>query len=160
MYLNRMAEQLTGREQNSAIGMNIYDVYHVKNEETGAVENNLVNKVLKQGIKKELADHTLLISKSGLEIRFDTGAPIFDIDGKVSGLVLTFQDETKKRTYLKLIKENQEKYRTAIAKLESALASMTDAVFITDTEGKIINYNDAFVSFHRLRTRENAQNHG
>ena len=40
------------------------------------------------------------------------------------------------------------------AKLESALASMTDAVFISDTEGHFIDFNDAFATFHRFRSKE------
>jgi signal transduction histidine kinase len=36
------------------------------------------------------------------------------------------------------------------ARLEAALASMTDAVFISDTAGRFIDFNDAFASFHRF----------
>ena len=39
------------------------------------------------------------------------------------------------------------------AKLESALSSMTDAVFISDPDGNFIHFNDAFASFHRFRDR-------
>ncbi len=39
-------------------------------------------------------------------------------------------------------------------KLEAALASMTDAVFITDRWGRFVEVNEAFASFHRCRTRE------
>ena len=38
-------------------------------------------------------------------------------------------------------------------KLEVALASMTDAVFITDISGEFIQFNDAFVAFHKFRNR-------
>ena len=105
-----------------------------ENCRNGAVENNLVNKVLKQGIKKELEiSTTSLISKSGFgNTVFYTGAPIFDIDGKVSGLVFSFQG-WKRKAKLRKIKNKGKpgKYRTAIAKLESALArQMTDAVFL------------------------------
>ncbi len=40
--------------------------------------------------------------------------------------------------------------RTNRAKLEAALSSMTDAVFITDNQGKVIEYNNAFLAFHRF----------
>jgi PAS domain S-box-containing protein len=39
------------------------------------------------------------------------------------------------------------------AKLEAALASMTDAVFISDTEGRFIEFNDAFATFHKFKTK-------
>jgi len=39
-------------------------------------------------------------------------------------------------------------------KLDVALASMTDAVFITDSEGIFIHINDAFAVFHRYKSKE------
>jgi len=35
-------------------------------------------------------------------------------------------------------------------RLEAALASMTDAVFISDLEGRFIDFNDAFATFHKF----------
>jgi PAS domain S-box-containing protein len=40
------------------------------------------------------------------------------------------------------------------AKLEAALASMTDAVFFSDTDGRFIDFNEAFATFHRFRSKE------
>lgn len=39
---------------------------------------------------------------------------------------------------------------TGKARLEAALASMSDAVFISDTEGHFIHVNDAFATFHKF----------
>jgi PAS domain S-box-containing protein len=38
--------------------------------------------------------------------------------------------------------------------LEAALASMSDAVFISDTEGRFIEFNDAFATFHKFRSKD------
>ena len=38
-------------------------------------------------------------------------------------------------------------------KLEAALASMADAVSISDSEGRFIDFNDAFATFHRFRNK-------
>jgi PAS domain S-box-containing protein len=40
------------------------------------------------------------------------------------------------------------------AKLEAALASMTDAVFFSDTEGRLIDFNEAFATFHRFKSKQ------
>ncbi|HMQ56174.1 MAG TPA: PAS domain S-box protein, partial [Anaerolineae bacterium] len=40
------------------------------------------------------------------------------------------------------------------AKLEAALASMTDAVFISDVEGHFIEFNEAFATFHKFKSKE------
>ena len=39
------------------------------------------------------------------------------------------------------------------ARLEAALAGMTDAVFISDAEGRFIDFNDAFATFHRFTSK-------
>jgi PAS domain S-box-containing protein len=43
--------------------------------------------------------------------------------------------------------------RSNRSKLEAALASMTDAVFISDAEGNFVDFNDAFATFHKFRDR-------
>lgn len=40
------------------------------------------------------------------------------------------------------------------AKLEAALLSMTDSVILTDTEGRFVEFNDAFVTLYRFRNRQ------
>jgi PAS domain S-box-containing protein len=40
------------------------------------------------------------------------------------------------------------------AKLDAALASMTDAVFISDVQGRFIEFNEAFATFHKFRNKD------
>ncbi|MDR3727199.1 MAG: EAL domain-containing protein [Terracidiphilus sp.] len=58
------------------------------------------------------------------------------------------QDERR----LAALRSEQELNETR-SKLEAALASMTDAVFISDTDGRFIDFNDAFATFHRFRSK-------
>jgi PAS domain S-box-containing protein len=51
-------------------------------------------------------------------------------------------------------KRAEEAILASKAKLEAALASMTDAVFISDTEGRFIDFNDAFATFHKFRNKD------
>ena len=50
-------------------------------------------------------------------------------------------------------KKAEEALRESRGKLEAALASMTDAVSISDAEGRFIDFNDAFATFHRFRNK-------
>lgn len=43
---------------------------------------------------------------------------------------------------------------TSEMKFEASLAAMSDAVFICDRSGVLTNINDAFVRFHRFKSRE------
>ena len=45
------------------------------------------------------------------------------------------------------LRENQ-------AKLAAALENMTDAVFVSDTQGKFIDFNDSFVTYHKFKNKD------
>ncbi|TAL67212.1 MAG: PAS domain S-box protein [Bacteroidetes bacterium] len=135
-YINSMAENLTGWNFREARGRTLDEVYSIKNEDTGEMELNAYQKVIKQGIVKELANHTILISKSGKEIPvMDTGAPIYYSDGKIVGVVLAFQDETEKRTKNKLLAESEERYR-------STLDNMFEGCQIIDNDWRYVYVNE------------------
>mgnify|MGYP003607107302 CR=1 FL=1 len=46
------------------------------------------------------------------------------------------------------------KVRESLSKLEAALASMRDAVFISDLNREFIHVNDAFATFHRFKNKD------
>ncbi|MCX6156265.1 MAG: PAS domain S-box protein [Candidatus Kapabacteria bacterium] len=135
IYLNNRAEELTGWNNREARGRALSEVYYVRNEETGQIETNILEKVIKHGIVKELANHTILLSKTGKEIAvMDTGAPIFDVDGSTTGIVVTFQDETEKRKQQKLIKESENRLR-------STLNNMMEGCQIIDFDWRFVFIN-------------------
>ncbi|HET6559250.1 MAG TPA: PAS domain S-box protein, partial [Prolixibacteraceae bacterium] len=43
------------------------------------------------------------------------------------------------------------------AKLETAIASMSDAIFISDNQGQLIEFNEAFATFHKFRDKEDCK---
>ena len=45
------------------------------------------------------------------------------------------------------------------AKFELALASMSDAVFISDEKGRIVHFNDAFATFHRFASKSDCSDY-
>jgi PAS domain S-box-containing protein len=51
-------------------------------------------------------------------------------------------------------KEAEQQVLESRRKLEAALSSMTDAVVISDAEGRFIDFNDAFAAFHRFDSKE------
>ena len=137
-YLNTRAEELTGWNLREARGRDFHEVYNVINEETRQQENNILDKVLKKGLVKELGNHTLLISKSGTEIPvMDTGAPLFDESGTVTGIAISFQDETEKRSQSRLLKQSEEKYRILVK-------NIPQKVFMKNQELSYIFCNENF----------------
>ncbi len=50
-------------------------------------------------------------------------------------------------------KKAQDEVLATKRQLETALASMTDAVFVSDREGRFVEINDAFATFHRFSSK-------
>ena len=98
MFLNRVAEALTGWTQEAAKGKHIEEVFQIIDEFSREKSENIVQKVLRSGRILELANHTLLISKDGLECPIeDSAAPIMLENGMIVGVVLVFRDFSEKK---------------------------------------------------------------
>jgi PAS domain S-box-containing protein len=98
VILNHVAEQLTGWTQAEAMGHSIRDIFNIINEITREPCEDPVAKVLQTGLVIGLANHTVLISRDGVERAIeDSGAPIHDRESRTIGTVLVFRDVTDKR---------------------------------------------------------------
>ena len=96
-FMNAAAEKTTGWKQSEATGRNLTEVFHILNEQTGAVAENPVDRVLRRGKTAGLTDRAVLVRKDGSEIPIDdSAAPILN-KGVISGVVLVFRDVTKAR---------------------------------------------------------------
>jgi len=97
-FMNPVAETLTGWMHSDALGKPLDVVFNIINEITREPCENPVLKVIETGQIVGLANHTLLISRDGIERPIkDSGAPIL-LDGtNALGVVLVFQDDSKAR---------------------------------------------------------------
>jgi PAS domain S-box-containing protein len=97
-FLNPVAEELTGWTVAEAVGRPLPEIFHIVNEETRKPAENPVSKVLREGTIAGLANHTILISRSGLEVPIDDcAAPILDNEGELLGVVMVFHDVIERR---------------------------------------------------------------
>ena len=103
-YLNPVAEMMTGYTQDEAEGKPLENIFHIINEETRERAADPAARCLQEGKIIGLANHTVLISKSGKEYAIqDSAAPIQGSEGKVLGVVLVFSDVTEARHLSKQI---------------------------------------------------------
>ncbi len=124
--LNPVAEALTGWTSQEAAGQPLPAVFSIVNEETRREVENPALRALREGVIVGMANHTILISKDGMERPIDdSAAPIRDDRGRVSGVVLTFRDVTARRRQENLLREGEQRTR-------SILESITDAFFAVD----------------------------
>ena len=90
-FMNRVAEMLTGWQVAEAIGRPISEVFHIINEESREVVEDPAAKVLRLGTIVGLANHTALLARDGRELPIDdSGSPIIDDSGNITGVVLVF----------------------------------------------------------------------
>jgi PAS domain S-box-containing protein len=81
-----------------------------------------------------------------LDVSFE---PLHDEAGRVTGVGSATVDVTP----MKLVEEALSQSR---AELLAALESMTDAVYVSDVEGNFLDFNEAFATFHRFKSKQEA----
>ncbi len=97
VFMNRVAEQLTGWKEAEADKVSLSEVFVIRNQHTRAVVENPVELVRRTGTIVGLANHTILISKDHKEINIDdSAAPILDKEKQMIGIVLVFRDVSER----------------------------------------------------------------
>ena len=129
-FMNAVAEGLTGWPEADARGRSLDEVFHILSEETRALVESPVAKVLREGTVVGLANHTLLRSRQGVEIPIDdSGAPIRGASGKIAGVVLVFRDGT--------VEKRDRVRREFLARAGEALVSSLDGAKVLATVARL-----------------------
>ncbi|MDQ5910090.1 MAG: hypothetical protein QG599_2185, partial [Pseudomonadota bacterium] len=125
--MNPVAEQLTGWLEVEARGQRLDTVFHIVSEETYAVVENPVERVLREGSVVGLANHTLLIARDGTKRPIaDSGAPIRDERSVITGVVLVFRDQSEERSAGAEIRRNEARLRSLANILQYPSDSIQD----------------------------------
>lgn len=135
IFLNAVAEALTGWSLQEAAGQPLSRVFNIVNDETRHPVENPAQRALQEGIIVGLANHTVLIAKDGVE-RFidDSAAPIRDGSGKITGAVLVFRDISEKY--------RSERDRKQLAsRLHSLIQNAPIGIALFDTDLRYIDLN-------------------
>jgi PAS domain S-box-containing protein len=131
VYLNGVAESLTGWSQAEALGRPLPEVFHVVNEQTRQTVENPAIRALREGLVVGLANHTVLIRRDGSETPIDdSAAPMVDGAGALVGTVLVFRDVTERRR----AEETQ-------ARLAAIIESSEDVIISKTLQGVIRTWN-------------------
>ena len=127
MFMNGVAEELTGWTLSEASLRPVKEIFNIVNEQTHVAVEDPISKVLEKGMVIGLANHTVLIRRNKTEVAIDdSGAPIKDKDGKTTGVVLIFRDITGRK-----------KAEEAINRQASLIDLSPDAIIVWILEGTI-----------------------
>ncbi len=98
LLINKEAEKLTGWTQEDAIGRPLLKVFNIIDQKTRDRCDNPVDKVIKTDKSVSIVRNMVLIARDGMErIIADSGAPIFNKESEIIGVVLVFRDISEKR---------------------------------------------------------------
>ncbi len=132
-FLNRVAEDLTGWSQADAAGRALGEVFHIVNEHTRREAENPALRAVREGVVVELANHTILIARDGVERPIDdSAAPIRDSAGVPVGAVLVFRDVSERK-----------RAEAAQLRLAAIVESSEDAILSKTLDGVLQSWNAA-----------------
>lgn len=142
MFINAVAQQLTGWTEQEAVGKEALDIFRIVNETTRIAVDNPIRRVIAEHVAVGLANHTVLLSKDGKEHPIDdSGAPILDERGALLGGVLVFHDISGRRRQERALQESEARFR-------AIMDSTPSIIYVKDLEGRYMLVNRAFEIFN------------
>lgn len=136
---NAAALEAYGYGHDELLGMNVVELR--------AVENMmLTEKQMAEADHKGILFETVHRRKDGTTFPVEVSSQGTEYRG-TRILLSVIRDISERKQSEAAIQESR-------TKLEAALASMTDAVFISDSDGKFVNFNEAFATIHRFASKD------
>lgn len=151
VFMNGVAEALTGWTENQARGQSLLKVFHIISEETRAIVESPVDRVLRQGGVMAWSNNTLLVRKDGFEIAIDEGgAPNYDVHGSIIGVVMVFRDVSERRNMERALQHSEAESRAQAAELE-AIMQVVPAIILIAHDTKCERVSGSLLASQLLR---------
>ncbi len=140
-YMNPAAEKLTGIKLSYAQNRQLSEVYCIENESTGKPLQNAAERVLKSGKAVYNENNTVLRTPSSQKIIITNSCnPLYSVNGEVCGTVLLFNSNE----HHSKDSGNKKQLHSSFSevKYHTLAEQASEAVFITDNEGNLLEANE------------------
>ena len=162
---NAAATKVFGYGQDDAIGASLYRLV-VSEPYAGRFRDEITG--LTATAEQKKIRHLMEITgktKAGGVIPMEVATSAIMPAGDQCSFISVFRDITERKkaetdirklndTLEQRVNERTQALQESQATLQAALSSMTDAVFISDSAGRFIEFNEAFATFHKFRNKE------
>ena len=147
VFMNGVAERLTGWNMAEARGKQLEEVFVIVNESSREATPNPVDKVLDTGRTQTLRTHRVLIARDATERHIDdSAAPIKDDRGETTGVVLVFRDVTDRTEAEQERQRLTDRLASQARVFDTALSNAADFIYTFDLEGRFTYMNHALLS--------------
>jgi PAS domain S-box-containing protein len=164
-FINPEAMKLTGWNRREAVGKPLRDIFRIVAEGSLEEIESPFHKVMRTGAAVTLTNHTILIRRDGSKIPIDdSGAPISNAYGTVSGVVLVFRDITERRaaeaalehSHTEVLQANEELRQFSYAATHDLQEPLRTIVVFSQLLGRSYRHVLDDRGQHLLQTVENA----
>ena len=146
--MNPICEKLTGWTEAEARGKNAHVVFDIVHESERTPVQSPIEEVLRTGEIVLLANHTALKRRDGTEVLIeDSAAPIRDLSGTITGVVLVFRDVTERKAQEAELQAAADALAQSEARFRTMADVMPQMVWATDPKGAHLYYNHRWYEY-------------
>ncbi|WP_404367383.1 diguanylate cyclase domain-containing protein [Marinobacter sp.] len=140
IYLNRVAEALTGWPRDKALGRPVEQVFFIFEGATRERVSNPGQRAINENRIVELALGSVLICRDGTDMAIeDSAAPIINQQGEISGAVIVFHDARQSGSAIREMSHNaQHDFLTGLPNRMLLMERLTQAIGMANRHHKQI----------------------
>lgn len=137
LFMNSMAEAMTGWTRNAAAGRDLDEVFKIADCDTGQPYTNLINDLLRYGQVFEKNSCAVLIDRDGFKrLIVHSCSAIIDNDKNLTGVVLVFRDAGIEKSVVGVFKKSENRYKDLMNRVSGIVCEL-------DRDGKILFVSSA-----------------
>ncbi|RXH58694.1 EAL domain-containing protein [Granulicella sibirica] len=159
LFLNPVAEAMTGWNLEDAFGRPAAKIFHLGKTEDGLPQQHPVEACLSTGTVQHIREGSSMLSRNGhMWAIEDSVSPIFDRKGVINGAVLVFQDVTHMRqVQTELRHQMLHDALTGLPNRKQLEISLRDA--ISDAENRSVEHALSFLDLDRFKIINDTAGH-